>query len=175
MAFPRSYKHQTINLCYFTPSYRAKSRYDSTFVLGLRNKTPEIKLSWDSEFEGLIIVITCAEKDYRTGWAINKVLEIHLEQKEEMSRHLGKDTAEFSRFEYWDEEQQKLWRMLSNRSENGFLAPEYKKFDYILFAFGEFLPGKSEYFLEQLRSVRFITSAYTVPAQSIKTKELLLT
>lgn len=136
---------------------------------------PEIKLNWESEFEGLVIVITCTEKDYRTGWAVNKVLNIELEQKEEMSRHLGGKVAEFSRFEYWDEEQQKLWRMLSNRSTKGFLAPEYKRFDYLLLAFGDFLPGRAEYFLEQLRSVRFITSAFTVPANTIKTKELLLT
>lgn len=136
---------------------------------------PEIKLNWESEFEGLIIVITCAERDYRTGWALNKVLNIHLEQKEEMTKVLGKKMAEFSRFEFWDEEQQKLWRLLSNRSQMGFLAPEYKQFDYLLFAFGDFLPGKSEYFLNQLRSVRFITSAYSVPVNSIKTKELLLT
>lgn len=145
------------------------------FVRDLRNKLPEIKLNWESEFEGLIIVMTCTERDYRTGWAVNKVLDIQLHQKEEMSKHVGKKVAEFSRFEYWDEEQQKLWRMLSNRSERGFLAPEYKQFDYLLFAFGDFLPGRSEYFLERLRSVRFITSAYTVPANSIKTKELLLT
>lgn len=136
---------------------------------------PEIKLNWESEFEGLVIVLTCAERDYRTGWAINKVLNLQLEQKEEMSRHMGGKTAEFSRFEYWDEEQQKLWRMFSNRSPKGFLAPEYKRFDYLLFAFGDFLPGRAEHFLERLRSVRFITSAFTVPANSIKTKELLLT
>lgn len=141
----------------------------------MRNKLPEIKLNWESEFEGLIMVISCAEKDFRTGWAVNKVLDIHLEQKEEMSKLLGKEMAEFSRFEFWDEEQQKLWRLLSNRSDKGFLAPEYKQFDYLLFAFGDFLPGRSEYFLERLRSVRFITSAYTVPVTSIKTKELLLT
>lgn len=137
---------------------------------------PEIKLNWESEFEGLVIVMTCAEKDYRTGWAVNKVLGIDLWQKEEMNRHTGlKKAAEFSRFEYWDEAQQKLWRMLSNRSQRGFLAPEYRMFDYLLIAFGDFLPGRAEYFLEQLRSVRFITSAYTVPAETLKTKELLLT
>lgn len=137
---------------------------------------PEIKLNWESEFEGLVIVMTCSEKDYRAGWAINKVLGLQLHQKEEMSLPAGnKRTAEFSRFEHWDEEQQKLWRLLSNRSPYGFLAPEYRKFDYLLIAFGDFLPGRSEYFLEQLRSVRFITSAYTVAPATIKSKELLLT
>ena len=137
---------------------------------------PEIKLNWESDFEGLVIVMTCAEKDYRTGWAVNKVLGIRLHQKEEMNRQSGpKKIAEFSRFEYWDEEQQKLWRLLSNRSERGFLAPEYKKFDYLLIAFGDFLPGRAEFFLDQLRSVRFITSAYTIPAETLKSKELLLT
>lgn len=137
---------------------------------------PEIKLNWESEFEGLVMVMTCAEKDYRTGWAVNKVLGIDLQQKEEMTLRTGtKKPAEFSRFEYWDEEQQKLWRMLANRSERGFLAPEYKRFDYLLIAFGDFLPGRAEHFLERLRSVRFITSAYTVPPETLKSKELLLT
>lgn len=136
---------------------------------------PEIKLNWESEFEGLVMVMTCAEKDYRTGWAVNRVLGIQLQQKEEMTRPSGKRMAEFSRFEFWDEEQQKLWRLLSNRSERGFLAPEYKKFDYLLIAFGDFLPGRIEHYLEQLRSVRFITSAYSVPADTLKSKELLLT
>lgn len=136
---------------------------------------PELKLNWESEFEGLVLVLTCAEKDYRTGWAVNKVLGIDLHQKEEMTRPSGKRLAEFSRFEFWDEEQQKLWRLLSNRSERGFLAPEYRMFDYLLIAFGDFLPGRTELYLEQLRSVRFITSAYAVPADTLKTKELLLT
>eukprot|EP01032_Pedospumella_encystans_P000150 gene150-165_t len=102
---------------------------------------PEIKLNWESEFEGLVMVMTCAEKDYRTGWAVNRVLGIELQQKEEMTRPSGNHTAEFSRFEFWDEEQQKLWRLLANRSQRGYLAPEYKMFDYLLIAFGDFLPG----------------------------------
>ncbi len=53
------------------------------------------------------MVMTCAEKDYRTGWAVNRVLGIRLQQKEEMTRPSGKRMAEFSRFEFWDEEQQK--------------------------------------------------------------------
>lgn len=142
----------------------------------LKTKTSEIKLSWSSEFTGLVIVISCAEKDYRTAWAVNKVLEIHLAQMDEIAKSGAEEKPIlFSRFEYWDEEQQKNWRMLSNRSDYGtLLAPEYRNFDYLIFAFGDFLPGKDEEILERLRSVRFITSAYTIPPSSLKAKDLLL-
>jgi len=134
------------------------------------------KLNLDIDFEGLVIVFTCAEADFRTAWAVNKVLKTALAQKEEIAlsgRIAGKEIL-YSRFEYVDEVGQKTWRMLSNRSEFGFLVPEYKKFDYLLLGLGEFYEGQAEYVLEMLRSVRFITSAFSVPYQTIKAKELLL-
>ncbi len=137
---------------------------------------PVSKLSPVDEFEGIVIAFTCTEKDYRVAWALNKVLNLRFKQIPEFEFAIkdGTSTMLFGCFEYDDEKNYKKWRMLNNRSDLGILLPEYKNFDYLLIGFGEFDFNETEKVIERMRSVRFITAAYSVPPKNNRMKDLLM-
>ena len=66
---------------------------------------PTNKLHTSEKFEGITIMFSCAEKDYRTAWALNKVLQFQLRQVDEIAAvQKGKDDLIlFGCFEFEDE------------------------------------------------------------------------
>lgn len=137
---------------------------------------PTNKLHTSEKFEGITIMFSCAEKDYRTAWALNKVLQFQLKQMEEIAAvQKGKeDLILFGCFEFDDEKKFRKWRLVSNRVPLGILEPDYKNLDYLLIGFGEFDFIQTEEIIRRMRSVRFITAAYNVPPETIKLKGLLM-
>jgi hypothetical protein len=136
-----------------------------------------IKFSFDLDFEGIVILLTSTEPDFRLVWAMEKVLGIPFRQVDETIYSLKgrNEQLVFSRFEYeTGEEDTIIWRLHSNRCPHGFLATEFKNFDYILVVFGDFPPTFGDEITRKLRTIRFITSAFRISAETIKTKELLL-
>ena len=141
-----------------------------------RNRMPTNKLDTSEKFEGITIMFSCAEKDYRTAWALNKVLQFQLKQTEEIAAmQKGKnDLIVFGCFEFEDEKKFRKWRLVSNKVPNGILEPYYKNLDYLLIGFGEFDFLQTEDIIRRMRSVRFITAAYNVLPETIKQTGLLM-
>lgn len=137
---------------------------------------PTNKLHTSEKFEGITIMFSCAEKDYRTAWALNKVLQFQLRQVDEIAAvQKGKDDLIlFGCFEFEDEKKFRKWRLINNRVPSGILEPEYKNLDYLLIGFGEFDFLQTEEIIRRMRSVRFITAAYNVSSETIKLKGLLM-
>lgn len=137
---------------------------------------PTNKLHTSEKFEGITIMFSCAEKDYRTAWALNKVLQLQLRQVDEIAAmQKGKDDLIlFGCFEFEDEKKFRKWRLINNRVPLGILEPEYKNLDYLLIGFGEFDFLQTEEIIRRMRSVRFITAAYNVSSETIKLKGLLM-
>jgi hypothetical protein len=137
---------------------------------------PSNKLDTSELFEGIAIMFSCVEKDFRTAWALNKVLQFQLKQTEEIAAvHKGKDDLIlFGCFEFDDEKKFRKWRLVSNRVPSGILEPNYKNLDYLLIGFGEFDFIQTEEIIRRMRSVRFITAAYNVSPETIRLKGLLM-
>jgi hypothetical protein len=137
---------------------------------------PTNKLHTSEKFEGITIMFSCAEKDYRTAWALNKVLQFQLRQVDEIAAvQKGKDDLIlFGCFEFEDEKKFRKWRLINNRVPSGILEPEYKNLDYLLIGFGDFDFLQTEEIIRRMRSVRFITAAYNVSSETIKLKGLLM-
>ncbi len=137
---------------------------------------PTNKLHTSEKFEGITIMFSCAEKDYRTAWALNKVLQFQLRQVDEIAAmQKGKeDLILFGCFEFEDEKKFRKWRLINNRVPSGILETDYKNLDYMLIGFGEFDFLEIEEIIRRMRSVRFITAAYNVSSETIKLKGLLM-
>lgn len=137
---------------------------------------PISKLSAVDEFEGIVVAFACTEKDYRVAWAINRVLGLRLKQvpEFELFKKDGSGEILFGCFEHDDRKNYKKWRMLNNRSDSGILLQEYKNFDFLLIGFGEFDFSETEKIISRMRTVRFITAAYNIPAKNNRMKELLM-
>jgi hypothetical protein len=137
---------------------------------------PTNKLHTTEPFEGITIMFSCAEKDFRTAWALNRVLQIQLRQTEEIAtaQKGQNDLILFGCFEFDDEKNFRKWRLVNNRVPAGILEPDYKNLDYLLIGFGEFDFLQTEEIIRRMRSVRFITAAYSVPSETIRLKGLLM-
>ena len=91
------------------------------------------KLTEKKELDFALIGITSPENDYRLSWTLNNNCGLQLSKKENLevfNKRLD-DKQEFSQFQYYDDNSLVLYRLISNRSEKGYLLEEMTNVDYI--------------------------------------------
>jgi hypothetical protein len=157
------------------------------------------KLDFDdfNEIDYQLIAIHTALEDYRLAYFINQKLPINLSRnKDEIHINIKEGETKFSRFYYYDKENEISWNLIQNKNEviqqkkdsspnlfsninmevstKVFLLPEFKKVDYFL---------KIENKEESLNSIKIqlllntienISTAYNVETSKIKSKNNLI-
>jgi hypothetical protein len=127
------------------------------------------KLKIDTRFPFLTIGISCHENDYRLIWAINAKLNTAFVKIDDFNdcRVTG-EAKTFSRYYFEDADRYISFYILSNRCDNGYLVPEYRKFDYFLFLRGETDPGFAEAMVGKLKQIDILSTAFVVDNHTIK-------
>lgn len=157
------------------------------------------KLDFDdfNEIDYQLIAIHTSLEDYRLAYFINQKLPINLSRnKDEIHINIKEGETKFSRFYYYDKENEISWNLIQNKNEviqqkkdsspnlfsninmevstKVFLLPEFKKVDYFL---------KIENKEESLNSIKIqlllntienISTAYNVETSKIKSKNNLI-
>ena len=150
-----------------------------------------------NEIDYQLIAIHTALEDYRLAYFINQKLPINLSRnKDEIHINIKEGETKFSRFYYYDKENEISWNLIQNKNEviqqkkdsspnlfsninmevstKVFLLPEFKKVDYFL---------KIENKEESLNSIKIqlllntienISTAYNVETSKIKSKNNLI-
>jgi hypothetical protein len=150
-----------------------------------------------NEIDYQLIAIHTALEDYRLAYFINQKLPINLSRnKEEIHINIKEGETKFSRFYYYDKENEISWNLIQNKNEviqqkkdnspnlfsninmevstKVFLLPEFKKVDYFL---------KIENIEKSLNSIKIelllntienISTAYNVETRKIKSKNNLI-
>ena len=95
------------------------------------NKT-YLKLSLDLDF--VLIAITASLKDYVLCHKINTRLNLNFEKVEdhEVFFNVDEPALAFSKYNFYIEQGDNDFFILSNRSSEGFLIPEMNKVDYFM-------------------------------------------
>lgn len=95
------------------------------------NKT-YLKLTLDLDF--VLIAITSSLKDYTLCHKINKQLNFDFEKIDdhEVFYNIDEEPLAFSRFNFFTEEGEVDYFLISNRNSEGFLIPEMSKVDYFM-------------------------------------------
>jgi hypothetical protein len=127
------------------------------------------KLKIDTRFPFLTIGISCHENDYRLIWAVNAKLNTAFVKTDDFNDYNETGAVKtFSRFFFEDADRYISFYILSNRCDNGYLVPEYRKVDYFLFLKGETEPGFAEAMVGKLKQVDILSTAFLIDNHSIK-------
>ena len=134
------------------------------------------KLTEKKELDFALIGITSPENDYRLSWTLNNNCGLQLSKKEnlEVFHKRLDDKQEFSQFQYYDDNSLVLYRLISNRSEKGYLLEEMTNVDYIFQVSGDLDNGLTDQLVSKLKSLDCITHAFRIDPSGVKSARKLV-
>ena len=123
-----------------------------------------------------LIGISTPENDYRICWILNNSFEYKLVRLENLEIYHKKleDSQAFPQFSYYDEETLLLYRLISNRCENGYLLEEMVNIDYLIQISGEYDKNFIEKQIRNLNKMEEITIAFQIDPATLKSRKKLL-
>ncbi|MFC2081009.1 IPExxxVDY family protein [Bacteroidota bacterium] len=134
------------------------------------------KLKQTESYDFGLVAISSPENDYRISWVLNNSFGYNLIRQEDLKvfHERLEDLQEFSQFLYFDEETLLLYRLISNKCENGYLLEEINKIDYVLQISGEMDESFLDGLVKDLNSMEDITLAIKIDPANLKSKKKLL-
>jgi hypothetical protein len=127
----------------------------------------------DQEFDFEIVGITSQEKDYRLVWSLNLQLGWNFERDVDHAVLTKQGDSIHSRFTYTEDDGKIIFTLLSNKGSDGFLLPEFSRFDYVMI-----IDGASQLQLEELlreaRKAKFVLAALSLDTAKMKSKYNLI-
>ncbi|MGC9330268.1 MAG: IPExxxVDY family protein [Bacteroidales bacterium] len=114
-----------------------------------------------------LIAIASSEDAYRLSWVINQLFGIQLKRTDPLRvwDEKTENHREFVCYIYTSASQQSICRLISNKSESGFLDKTYSQFDY-LFQFRHLHGVKSDEVVELLKNQKDILVAVEIIASN---------
>jgi len=139
----------------------------------LTPKKHKLSVSLDEDFG--LLGIASDEPDYKLCWLINDRLQTSFVKIDDLILFNRKAELEqlFSIFLYSDENTMMTYRLIRNRSENGFFIPELKNIDYVLHIQGEITTDDLDKLIKNMGRVSSIRFCVPVDLGRIKDKERL--
>ena len=164
----------------------------------MTKKSYSIDFEYDYKF--LLIGISSPLKDYHICYKLNKELNASLSRSEldiAMNFNDGVEKAYFSLYEYWDEQYQNQWYLLTNkckivcteenqdqgtifegfiqnRKKMKYLIPENSKTDYYLQVHGIFNEDSKRHLLKNIKKLNRVVSAHEINITELRSKENLI-
>lgn len=139
-----------------------------------KKKIHKLKVEFDDDFQ--LIGIASHENDYRLTWALNKHLNLNLIKTKnlEINHPKHKINIAYSMYFYEDDMEYLTYALISNKSEKGFLLPEYKNIDFILKVGGNPNMQIVNKLSEGLRKVDIIITAFVLEDISGKNRKVFI-
>ena len=132
------------------------------------------KLPAEAESSVSVFGISSHENGYRVSWAINQALGMHFAASED---HIvtSKDgsTRPFPCYKYLHENGNTIYRLLSNRCDNGFMLEEYRTIDFIIVVENE-ESIVIQSLIPKIKSIPFISAIFSIDYNALKNKKRLL-
>jgi len=138
-----------------------------------RMRTHILEIDYSDQFDFELVGLRSSEKDFRVAWALNRSLGWSLERKKDIEIESEPGNGIFSRFDYEHEDDQTIISLIQNRSEYGWILPEWPQFDYLLKIDNDQW-GKDAFFYRKLRDVPFIGAAFPLGMDKLKSKHNLI-
>ncbi len=123
-----------------------------------------------------LLGVVTDEPDYKLCWRINQDLELGFEKLDDLKLYHRKHQVEqvFSNFVFRDEEALVTYRIIKNRSEQGFFLDELKNLDYLVHIQGEIITNKISAFMQSVGTLSPIRMCIPVDLKKIRNKDRLL-
>lgn len=131
-------------------------------------------LNIEDDYDFNLIGISCHAKDYRLCFELNKTFEIDLTRTDDLDIDLKKSKANYALFEYIDEENFLDYYLISNRSKNGFLIPEYKSTDFFIMLKGASNDDIIDNMITKILEIDLVLTSFQIDVESLKSKQNLI-
>lgn len=132
------------------------------------------RLDFEPSYDFALIGISCHEKDYRLGWALNHIGEFHFERSDDFMPDENKPEDVFPLYQFHDEEHYRLYVMVANRFGSRIMFPELNGIDYLMLIIGNNEDQVVEEVLERIHRIDFVILASELDVMKIKNRETLL-
>jgi len=133
------------------------------------------KLKRDYFFDFLMIGISAHIKGYRLCGLLNRTLGLDLVRTEDYKLQVSADSFEtFYQYKFLHDEQNVLYRILSNNGSNGLLIHELSFFDYYLILQGSWELLDTNQLLKDIKISDHILTASVVNPNSLNSKNNLM-
>ena len=122
-----------------------------------------------------LLGVVADEPDYKLCWMINQALDMNFEKQEDLQLYHRKRNEEqvFSLFSYYDPDALITYRIIRNKSENGYFLDELKNIDYLIHIQGEIHADRITYFMLSVNSLQPVRMCVPSDLSRIKYKERL--
>ena len=123
-----------------------------------------------------LLGVVADEPDYKLCWRINQALELGFEKLDDLKlfHRKSQEDQEFSNFVYHDEDALVTYRIIKNRSDEGFFLHELKNLDYLVHIQGEIITEKIKAFMHSVGNLSEVRICVPVDLTKIRNKERLL-
>lgn len=128
------------------------------------------RLQFEYDYDFCLIGIVCHEKDYRLCWTLNTLFDIKLAKTDD---HVT-ETSQHSMFSFIQEHLFRDYHLIANRAKNGLLIEEHKQIDYFFIIKGNLEEDEKKLIVEQIKNAEVIGAAYSIDAQTLKSKHNLV-
>jgi len=137
-------------------------------------KKHKLDLAIDEDF--CLLGVVTDEPDYKLCWLINRSLNMNFEKQEELQLFNRKlqDVQAFSLFTYYDEDAMITFRIIKNRTENGYYLDELKNIDYLIHIQGEINTLRISNFMLSVGALEPVRMCVPTDLSRIKNKERLI-
>jgi len=123
-----------------------------------------------------LLGVVSDEPDFKLCWLINQSLNMNFEKQEELQLFHRKlqDVQAFSLFTYYDEDAMITFRIIKNRTENGYYLDELKNIDYLIHIQGEINTLRISNFMLSVGALESVRMCVPTDLSRIKNKERLI-
>ncbi len=134
------------------------------------------KLTEKEEYPFKLAGISSSENDYRLSWSLNQIIGLKLVRTDnlEIFHKRLDDKQAFSQFEYFDEDSLLQYRLISNRSYNGYLLEEMTNLDYLLQITGDTDEGWMGNLIQKMKGIDGINLVFPIDPITLKSRKKLL-
>jgi len=136
-------------------------------------KRHKLELAMEEDF--CLLGVVADEPDYKLCWMINQALDMNFEKQEDLQLYHRKRNEEqvFSLFSYYDPDALITYRVIRNKSENGYFLDELKNIDYLIHIQGEIHADRITGFMLSVNSLQPVRMCVPSDLSRIKNKERL--
>jgi hypothetical protein len=137
-------------------------------------KRHKLELAIEEDF--CLLGVVTDEPDFKLCWMINRSLNMNFEKQEELQLFHRKlqDVQAFSLFTYYDEDALITFRIIKNRTENGYYLDELKNIDYLIHIQGEINTLRISNFMLSVAALEPVRMCVPTDLSRIKNKERLI-
>lgn len=133
------------------------------------------KLEMAIEEDFCLLGVIADEPDYKFCWMINRELEINFEKLEDLDLYHPKLNVDqqFSIFAFDDEEAMVTYRIIKNRSDQGYFLDELKNLDFLVHIQGEIYQDQIGTFMQSVNTIPAVLMCVPVDLARLRNKERL--